>query len=111
MQGWQGPLIYCSQATLQLLQQKWPGVAAEALELEQTHSIALAQPGGTSMELSVTLLDADHCPVRCSPPCMARHSRLPAAGVSPDVTVAMQGAVMFLFETPHQRILYTGDFR
>ena len=67
VQAWRGPLIYCSQATLQLLQQKWPEVAAEALELEQAHSIALPQPGGTSLELSVTLLDADHCPVSSSP--------------------------------------------
>ncbi|XP_050810295.1 5' exonuclease Apollo isoform X1 [Gopherus flavomarginatus] len=79
---WHRP-IYCSPLTGRILHHRlkvaerwiWP------LEVGQSHLVALDEVGKRTM--TVTLIDANHCP----------------------------GSVMFLFEGPFGVILYTGDFR
>ncbi|XP_067414864.1 5' exonuclease Apollo [Emydura macquarii macquarii] len=79
---WNRP-IYCSPLTGRLLHHRlkvaerwiWP------LEVGQSHMVALDELGKKTM--TVTLIDANHCP----------------------------GSVMFLFEGCFGVILYTGDFR
>ncbi|KAM9147545.1 5' exonuclease Apollo isoform 1-T1 [Pangshura tecta] len=79
---WHRP-IYCSPVTGRILHHRlkvaerwiWP------LEVGQSHLVALDEVGKRTM--TVTLIDANHCP----------------------------GSVMFLFEGPFGVILYTGDFR
>ncbi|KAJ7331794.1 hypothetical protein JRQ81_013974 [Phrynocephalus forsythii] len=79
---WNRP-IYCSPVTGQILHHKLK-VAKEwihPLEVGESHVLALDEIGRETM--TVTLIDANHCP----------------------------GAVMFLFEGYFGVILYTGDFR
>ncbi|CAM5118938.1 unnamed protein product [Natator depressus] len=79
---WHRP-VYCSPITGRILHHRlkvaerwiWP------LEVGQSHLVALDEVGKRTM--TVTLIDANHCP----------------------------GSVMFLFEGPFGVILYTGDFR
>ncbi|KAM7169427.1 5' exonuclease Apollo isoform 1-T1 [Macrochelys suwanniensis] len=79
---WHRP-VYCSPLTGRILHHRlkvaerwiWP------LEVGQSHLVALDEVGKRTM--TVTLIDANHCP----------------------------GSVMFLFEGPFGVILYTGDFR
>lgn len=75
--------IYCSPITKQLLLKRFPvdPSLVHELSLDTPHVIPLTTADNTSM--TVTLLDANHCP----------------------------GAVMFLMEGYFGRILYTGDFR
>ncbi|XP_041955217.1 5' exonuclease Apollo [Alosa sapidissima] len=80
---WSNRPIYCSPITAKLLKlklrvkDKW----IHPLELGDPHLLALDDIGKERM--TVTLMDANHCP----------------------------GAVMFLFEGYFGNILYTGDFR
>ncbi|KAK2851327.1 hypothetical protein Q5P01_007603 [Channa striata] len=80
---WSNRPIYCSQTTATLLRLKlqvkeqW----IHPLELGEPHQLPLDDIG--KERLTVTLIDANHCP----------------------------GAVMFLFEGYFGSILYTGDFR
>ncbi|XP_023283374.1 5' exonuclease Apollo [Seriola lalandi dorsalis] len=80
---WSDRAIYCSPATATLLKlklqvkEKW----VHPLELAEPHLLPLDDIGKET--LTVTLIDANHCP----------------------------GAVMFLFEGYFGSILYTGDFR
>ncbi|XP_029362627.1 5' exonuclease Apollo [Echeneis naucrates] len=80
---WSGRAIYCSATTAGLLRLKlqvneqW----IHPLELGEPHLLPLDDIG--KERLTVTLIDANHCP----------------------------GAVMFLFEGYFGSILYTGDFR
>ncbi|XP_058516063.1 5' exonuclease Apollo [Ochotona princeps] len=79
---WARPL-YCSPITAHLLH-RYRQVSKEwihALEVGESHVLPLDEIGRETM--TVTLLDANHCP----------------------------GAVMFLFEGYFGTILYTGDFR
>ncbi|XP_015234575.1 PREDICTED: 5' exonuclease Apollo-like [Cyprinodon variegatus] len=80
---WSNRPIYCSPITASLLRlrlqvkEKW----IHPLELGEPHLLPLDDIG--KEKLTVTLIDANHCP----------------------------GAVMFLFEGYFGSILYTGDFR
>lgn len=80
---WSGRPIYCSPITASLLRlklrvrERW----IHPLELSEPHLLPLDDIG--KERLTVTLIDANHCP----------------------------GAVMFLFEGYFGTILYTGDFR
>ncbi|MBN3323083.1 DCR1B exonuclease, partial [Atractosteus spatula] len=81
--SWSNRPIYCSPATAKLLKlklqvkEKW----IHPLEVGETHMLALDDIGKET--LTVTVIDANHCP----------------------------GSVMFLFEGYFGTILYTGDFR
>uniref|UniRef100_A0A8B9LTX3 5' exonuclease Apollo n=1 Tax=Astyanax mexicanus TaxID=7994 RepID=A0A8B9LTX3_ASTMX len=80
---WSNRPIYCSPVTAKLLQlklqvkEKW----IHALEVGEAHMLPLDDIG--KEKLTVTLIDANHCP----------------------------GAVMFFFEGYFGTLLYTGDFR
>ncbi|XP_036434281.1 5' exonuclease Apollo [Colossoma macropomum] len=80
---WSNRPIYCSPVTAKLLKlklqvkEKW----VHALEVGEPHMLPLDDIG--KEKLTVTLIDANHCP----------------------------GAVMFFFEGYFGTILYTGDFR
>ncbi|XP_072537008.1 5' exonuclease Apollo [Salminus brasiliensis] len=80
---WSNRPIYCSPVTAKLLKlklqvkEKW----IHALEIGEPHMLPLDDIG--KEKLTVTLIDANHCP----------------------------GAVMFFFEGYFGTILYTGDFR
>ncbi|CAN9516180.1 unnamed protein product [Ophioblennius macclurei] len=80
---WSGGAIYCSPLSAALLRrklqvkEKW----IHPLELDEPHLLPLDDIG--KERLTVTLIDANHCP----------------------------GAVMFLFQGYFGTILYTGDFR
>ncbi|XP_074044578.1 5' exonuclease Apollo [Macrotis lagotis] len=79
---WARPL-YCSPLTARLLHRRLqvPTRWIRALELGESHVLPLDEAGRETM--TVTLMDANHCP----------------------------GSVMFLFEGYFGTILYTGDFR
>lgn len=81
-QSWRHP-IYCSPTTRKLLLDQFQLSPSLVLGLEMNETHCLTFEGESDKTLSVTLLDANHCP----------------------------GAVMFLFEGYFGRILYTGDFR
>ena len=76
-----GARIYCSETTREAVCARWPtlGRHARALELDAPHAIRLT----AETTITVTLIDAGHCP----------------------------GSVMVLIDGPMGRMLHTGDFR
>ncbi|KAK7484143.1 hypothetical protein BaRGS_00024632 [Batillaria attramentaria] len=81
---WRYP-IYCSSVTAELLAERY-GVDRDllrSLEVGQSHIVPPEQQQQCLPSMTVTVIDANHCP----------------------------GAVMFLFEGHFGKILYTGDFR
>ncbi|XP_075766408.1 5' exonuclease Apollo isoform X2 [Pelodiscus sinensis] len=79
---WNRP-IYCSPVTGRILHHRLKVAECwiRPMEVGQSHMVALDEVGKKTM--TVTLIDANHCP----------------------------GSVMFLFEGPFGVILHTGDFR
>ena len=55
----QGP-IYCSEVTGALLQHKWPSLSCRIVPLDESICLQLHQ----GENLTVTAMDANHCPVR-----------------------------------------------
>jgi len=76
-----GGKIYCTATTREVLVRRWPklGRFARALTLDEPHAIHLT----TTTTITVTLIDAGHCP----------------------------GSAMVLIEGECGRVLHTGDFR
>lgn len=103
---WSQGVIYCSELTRLLLQRKWPHLRAKVIPLDEPVTLLLSG----HETLSVTAIDANHCPVRK----IAQYhtSRFPWSWFHFKPAVArFQGAVMYLFEGCCGRVLHTGDFR
>ncbi|KAI8973190.1 beta-lactamase-like protein [Mycotypha africana] len=83
--NWTHGPIYCSEITAELVKMKL-GVSSEfviPLPLDTPRNIPTSNPDDKDQQITVTLLDANHCP----------------------------GAVIFLFQVGKFRYLHTGDFR
>ena len=57
---WRQGTIYCSETTGLLLQRKWPLLSARTLPLDEPVSVQVS----VDEMLSVTMIEANHCPVR-----------------------------------------------
>ncbi|EJK72411.1 hypothetical protein THAOC_06062 [Thalassiosira oceanica] len=82
--NWNHGTIYCSLPTANLVHRQL-GVEKRFLHPlpMNTPFVVVSEKGGKHVPVTVTLLDANHCP----------------------------GAIMFLFEVGNRRILHVGDFR
>jgi phosphoribosyl 1,2-cyclic phosphodiesterase len=58
--NWRQGTIYCSEVTGLLLQRKWPHLSSKTIPTDEPFSIQLS----TDERLTVTAIEANHCPVR-----------------------------------------------
>ncbi len=65
--NWRQGTIYCSEVTGLLLQRKWPHLSSKTIPTDEPFSIQLS----TDERLTVTAIEANHCPVRCPHKCWA----------------------------------------
>ena len=61
---WSQGAIYCSEVTGSLLQSKWPLLCPKTIALDEAVTLQLS----AKEQLTVTAIDANHCPVRKAPP-------------------------------------------
>ena len=65
--NWCQGTIYCSEVTGLLLQRKWPHLSSKTIPTDEPFSVQLS----TDERLTVTAIEANHCPVRCPQKCWA----------------------------------------